>query len=83
MEVCRAYFLKEKNFTLAERSTHDLDGVINQHRLQSGNAILVVLVNGYFMPELSDMHKVPENITIGNNPFKKTTGDANKYPFAN
>lgn len=35
---------------------------INQHRLQRGEAILLVFINGYFMPALSDRHKLPKEV---------------------
>lgn len=38
--------------------------VINQHRLQRGENILLVFINGYFMPALSDRHKLPKEVIV-------------------
>lgn len=80
-------FLAEMNFSIAEKMDADnLTEVIHQYRLRSGDGILLVLVNGYFMPELSDLGKLPKEITACSTEqslLMKTTIDAEKYPFAN
>jgi len=56
-------FLTTKQFTLATRATEDeLCDVVHQHRLQKGDSILLVFANGYFMPALSDMTKLPPQV---------------------
>lgn len=56
-------FLAEQDFTLAQRlDDSSLVDVISQHRLRHNDAILLVSVNGYFEPALSDMHKLPEQV---------------------
>lgn len=55
--------LNQKSFANPKRIPDDkLTDVINQHRLQQGTSILLVFVNGYFMPLLSDLHKLPKEI---------------------
>lgn len=88
-------FLANKNFSSSTRTDPALlEDVINQHRLQQGESILLVLVNGYFMPMLSDLAKLPEQVLVGSmddalqqhaeiiqaNWLENI--DAQKYPFA-
>lgn len=52
-------FLANKNFLPAKQIENNyLRHVINQHRLQLGNSILLVFVNGYFVPQFSDINKL-------------------------
>ncbi|SRR5579883_131288 len=83
-------FLAKKTFPLAKPiDPARLRKAIHQHRLQRGDAILLVLVNGYFMRALSDMTKLPKQVSVCNLSEVKTSThwtlpiDANKYPFAN
>jgi Fe-S cluster assembly protein SufD len=80
-------FLAEKNFSIAEKIDADtLQDAIHQHRLRSGDGILLVLVNGYFMPELSDLAKLPEEVMacrMEKSLINEINIDAEKYPFAN
>jgi len=56
-------FLANKNLSLAKKiDTTHLRHSIHQHRLQKGESILLVMVNGYFIPELSDLHKLPATV---------------------
>lgn len=56
-------FLAGKTFSAAQPiNADDLIDTVNQHRLRQGNNILLVLVNGYFMPSLSDLHKLPDEV---------------------
>ncbi len=56
-------FLTNKNFSTAARvDPYLLRDVINQHRLQRGESILLVCVNGYFMETLSDIAKLPRQV---------------------
>jgi Fe-S cluster assembly protein SufD len=55
----------QKTFSPAEKmDANQLTQVIQQYRLQNDDSILMVLINGYFMPELSDMAKLPQNILV-------------------
>lgn len=56
-------FLTNKPFSTAPTIEADrfLD-VINQHRLQRGESILLVFINGYFQPTLSDLAKLPKDV---------------------
>lgn len=89
-------FLTQKKFAQAKRKySDDLYNVMNQHRLQRDESIMLVLVNGYFAPELSDMAKLPEALTICTfqealvthaelfKTFYSFNTDQQKYPFAN
>lgn len=60
-------FLKQNKYTLAKKiESNDLDDVIRQHRLQRGESILIVIANGYYMPHLSDLTKLPTNVIVQN-----------------
>ena len=89
-------FLDHQQYSAAKKGDIDhLIDTIHQYRLRSGDGILMVLVNGYFMPVLSDMVKLPANVIacsmsealqhhmecISENLPEKV--DAQKYPFAN
>ena len=41
-----------------------LEESILQHKLLHGESILLVMMNGFFMPEFSEMHKLPEEILV-------------------
>jgi Fe-S cluster assembly protein SufD len=57
-------FLTDQSFSLAPRiGANSLQKVIGQHRLNSEN-ILLVVVNGYFMPTLSDLAKLPAGVVV-------------------
>jgi Fe-S cluster assembly protein SufD len=87
-------FLHHKQYTLADKTeaTH-LEDAIQQHRLQREENILLVMVNGYFIPALSDMNKLPPGViactlseAIQKHPdIIQSNGlhqiDASKYPF--
>lgn len=88
-------FLNNASFSPAERiDASRLHHVIHQHRLQHGDSILLVVINGYFMPELSDIHKLPSQFFVCRlsqaikthaELIKKGLScfiDAKKYPFA-
>lgn len=56
-------FLGAQTFATPTRVTEErLQDAIHQHRLQHGDSILLVFVNGYFMPLLSDTAKLPQGI---------------------
>jgi len=87
-------FLTNTNFSIAMRVDADrLLDAVHQHRLQHGASILLVFVNGYFMPMLSDMAMLPQNViacSMGDalqNHTEKVqanwmhTIDAQHYPF--
>ncbi len=90
--------LKDKEFSLAKRCDDELiQDAIHQHRLQHGESILMVFVNGYFMPMLSDLAKLTPNVIACrlqdalNDPhhadlvkqYVAENIDTGKYPFAN
>jgi Fe-S cluster assembly protein SufD len=70
-----------------------LDGV-QQNRLQRCDSVMLVLVNGYFMPLLSDLNKLPEGVIACSmrdsahqhldliKTHLKENIDADLYPFA-
>lgn len=87
-------FLLEQQYVSAKKmDVSQLVDAVNQHRLRSGDALLMVLVNGYFMPELSDIAKLPANViacSISEALEKHTDSvkaylavDKQNYPFAN
>jgi Fe-S cluster assembly protein SufD len=52
-----------KNFhAAAPVKDHDFSDIINQYRLQRDDSILLVFVNGQFMPMLSDLAKLPSTV---------------------
>jgi Fe-S cluster assembly protein SufD len=51
--------------TLPDDISHLYD-VIHQHRLQKDESILMVFVNGHFVPALSDLAKLPDNVIACN-----------------
>lgn len=56
-------FLAKKEFVETSRiDDESIMDAINQHRLREGDNTLLVLVNGYFMPSLSDLHKLPSGV---------------------
>lgn len=86
--------LANKNFAPAIRvDDESLIDAINQHRLRQGDNILLVFVNGYFMPSLSDLHKLPigviaSDIDYASKHHAETMAihwqgeiDTKKYPF--
>jgi len=80
-------FLKQNTYTLAKKiESDDLMDVIHQHRLQNCESILIVIVNGYYMPHLSDLTKLPENVIVQNFsrdiPLPQSMNKIN-YAFAN
>jgi len=88
-------FLKNKRFSAAQRADADsLIDSIPQNRLQRCDSIMLVLVNGYFMPVLSDLHKLPEGVIARGmrdsardhldliKANLQETIDPNLYPFA-
>lgn len=89
-------FMQDKTLQRASfRDKDDLYDAINQHRLRHSESALVVMVNGYHIPALSDLHKIPSDVVICSieNAFKEhtaliepcllTTEDTEFYPFAN
>lgn len=88
-------FLANKNFAAAKRVDDEiLIDAINQHRLRQGDNILLVFVNGYFMPSLSDLHKLPLGVIASDLNYAakhhaetmemhwKGDIDTKKFPFA-
>lgn len=60
-------FLTNRHFSPAPQIEADrLLDVIHQHRLQCGESILLVFVNGYFLPTVSDMAKLPKGVIACN-----------------
>lgn len=60
-------FLAKLDFIAAKRmDPARFEETVNQHRLQNGESVLLVSVNGYFMPTLSDMHKLPPDVIACN-----------------
>ncbi|RDI41340.1 Fe-S cluster assembly protein SufD [Aquicella lusitana] len=57
-------FLTQHQFVSSEQcvEAEQLQDVIHQHRLRQGDSILLVLVNGFFMPSLSDLAKLPPQV---------------------
>ena len=56
-------FLAQENFSAAKKIEADhLTDTIHQHRLRTGDAILMVMINGYFSPAYSDLAKLPEDV---------------------
>jgi Fe-S cluster assembly protein SufD len=89
-------FLANKHFSEATRvDAHRLLDVINQHRLQRENSFLLVFVNGYFMPMLSDGDKLPKGVIACSldkamqehadlvKAHWLPQGEISNYPFAN
>lgn len=87
--------LTDKHFSAAKRIDEEsLVDAIHQHRLQRGETILLTFVNGYFMPMLSDMKKLPDNVIachlpeafVKHSELVKTIWpkqiETEKYPFA-
>lgn len=88
-------FLTHKNFSVATKEqANNLQDVIHQYRLRCGDSIMLVFVNGYFIPMLSDLSKLPNGMVVlgmieawkqypelikANWPSKF---DAKQYPFA-
>ncbi|VVC74738.1 FeS cluster assembly protein SufD [Aquicella siphonis] len=88
-------FLSQQHYSTARRiEPSRLTDVIHQHRLQRCESIMLVLVNGYFMSELSDLSRLPANViacSVAEALIKQAeqaqtalsrTIDAQKYPFA-
>src|SRR5579862_9713365 len=85
-------FLNHQQFSLA--NDVDIDSVsdmINQYRLRKEETILLVSVNGRFMPTLSDMAKLKDNVIAcrleqayeaHQELITSCRHDAAKYPFA-
>lgn len=60
-------FLAKHDFATAKRvDPARLEEAVHQHRLQQDESILLVSVNGYFMPTLSDMSKLPDGVIACN-----------------
>lgn len=82
------HFLADKKFISAKKINIDnnIEDVLHHHRLRSGDGILLVMVNGYFMRELSDIAKLPQDVIAINikdaREIQHDTVDAKKYPFA-
>lgn len=56
-------FLTNKQYIPAQRvESEQLIDVIDQHRLQRSESIMLVFVNGYFTPALSDLAKLPDGV---------------------
>jgi Fe-S cluster assembly protein SufD len=76
-------FLTNKKYVSAQRMEADqLSDVVHQHRLQHSESIMLVFVNGYFTPALSDLAKLPEGViacSLNENLIESI--DINKYPF--
>lgn len=88
-------FLANQSFSIAKPVDADkLHDIIHQYRLQKGNSYLLVMVNGYFMPSLSDLSKLPKGVTVSSlhdallvqpaemQNYWNTQIDAQKTPFA-
>lgn len=88
-------FLKQVSLKIAaKRDEDDLYDAIHQQRLRLGESALVVLVNGYFIPALSDLHKIPHEVIISSlsdaiknhealvQPHLLKALDAKRYPLA-
>ncbi|MBX3708446.1 MAG: Fe-S cluster assembly protein SufD [Gammaproteobacteria bacterium] len=60
-------FLANKPFANAKQESVDyLVEIIHQYRLQRSESIMIVFVNGYFVPVLSDLAKLPSNVIACN-----------------
>ncbi|HEX4044565.1 MAG TPA: Fe-S cluster assembly protein SufD [Gammaproteobacteria bacterium] len=56
-------FLNKHDFsTPSQVNAEKLEDTIHQYRLHYGDSILLVLINGCFMPTLSDLTKLPEQV---------------------
>lgn len=56
-------FLANQNYSAAKCINLDrFMDVIYQHRLQKGDSFLMVMVNGHFLPEFSDLAKLPQGV---------------------
>jgi Fe-S cluster assembly protein SufD len=88
-------FLKSDKYTRAVlRDKDDLYDAIHQHRLRHSESALVVMVNGYFISALSDLHKLPHDMIICSietafeehdaliKPHLLTVEESKGYPFA-
>ncbi len=87
-------FLADKHYSLAQKiDAREITEALHQHSLRSGDGIFLVMINGYFMPELSDLFKLPAGIIAcslqealqkqGDDLREKFTAiDNHKYPFA-
>lgn len=57
--------LTKYNFKPCEiAQDQNLAEVIHQHKLRSGDSVLIVTVNGCFMPELSELHHLPAGLRV-------------------
>lgn len=74
-------FLESEPFQLTEKvaSSKQLDDIIASRRLP-GESILLVCVNGFFMQELSDLAKLPEQTRVSQ--AISEPGNYAGYPFA-
>ncbi|MFZ2314139.1 MAG: Fe-S cluster assembly protein SufD [Gammaproteobacteria bacterium] len=88
-------FLTQKDFASAlPVEAHEISNLVNQHRLQKDDSILLTMVNGYFMPALSDLKMFPDNAIICDfdtawqenaellKALDATVIDTKQYPFA-
>jgi Fe-S cluster assembly protein SufD len=55
--------LQEMSFAAPKKKSASLE-VVHQHKLQHDDSILLVSINGFFVPELSDVDKLPPGLTI-------------------
>lgn len=91
--------LDSSSFVMATRSshqeeTHALQAVIETIRAQHTESIFLIFANGYFIPALSDLHRLPTHTVacsmqaaLKSHPsivkaFFKKEWDARLYPFA-
>jgi len=88
-------FLHNKNYLAIGNSvSKNIQETIAKHRLPIDEAILLVCVNGFFIPELSELDRLPPEMTVCNltqaisdhsavlQPLLERTIDATKFPFA-
>lgn len=88
-------FLAKKDFACAlPIEAEDIAHVVSQHRLQNEDSILITMVNGYFMPALSDLTAFPDDAIVCNidtawqehaellKALDTTVIDTKQYPFA-
>lgn len=88
-------FLTKKNFSPASQALSDeLTKIITAKRLPASEAIVIVCINGQFVPALSDLNALPKDMIVCDlisaithhpeliKPILSERLDAKKYPFA-
>jgi Fe-S cluster assembly protein SufD len=57
-------FLSRQSFILAKSQDKAIDALVSRLRLQHTQSILVVLINGKFTPQFSDLALLPSEVTL-------------------